>query len=242
MLDIVKKNLPFFIVFLVFLIAGLILLLTTGKGDLVLFFADHRSPSGDLLFRFASKMGEAVPYLLAIVVLLFYRFRYALLMPVVGILVSIVSLITKSFFDHDRPSAYFKELGIFDQINLVEGIQLWGKYSFPSGHTMSAFAIYGLLAFLAGWKKSFGMVMILFAILVGLSRVYLVQHFFQDVYLGAILGVLIAMSVYAWQSKFPYNPDHWIDQSLLYKRKKVIAKSSGNFNSDPHITADSSLN
>ena len=223
MSKIIKENLPFFIGFLVFLIVGTILLLAIDKGGLVLYFNDHRSPQGDLFFLYVSKLGEAFPYILAIIYFLFVRFRYAILVPIAGISVSLVSLITKSLFDHNRPSLYFKEMGIFDQINLVEGIQLWEKYSFPSGHTMSAFAIYGLLALLVGWKRSFGLAMLSLAILVGVSRVYLVQHFAQDVYLGAILGVLIAMSIYAYQSKFPYNPNHWIDRSLLYKRKKSIA-------------------
>ncbi len=223
MVTIIKKNLPFFIGFLIFLFAGLVLLLTTDKGSIVLYFNDHRSPQGDLFFRYVSKLGESLPYLLSIFILLFVRYRYALLVPLTGLLVAIVSLITKSFFDHNRPSLYFKELGIFEKINLVDGIELWEKYSFPSGHTMSAFAIYGFLAFLIGWKKSLGFAMLCLAILVGISRIYLVQHFLQDVYLGAIFGVLIAMSVYVYQDRFPYNPDHWIDRSLLFKRKKELA-------------------
>ncbi len=223
MLTIVKKNLPFFIGFSIFLVVGMVLLLTTEKGSAILYFNQHRSPQSDIFFRYVSKLGEVLPYLSAIAVLLFVRFRYALMVPLIGFLVSLVSLITKSFFDHNRPSLYFKELGTFEQINLVEGIQLWEKYSFPSGHTMSAFAIYGILAFLFGWKKSFGIVMLFLATLVGISRIYLVQHFLQDVFLGAILGVLIAMSVYVYQNRFPYNPNHWIDRSLLFKRKKGLA-------------------
>jgi membrane-associated phospholipid phosphatase len=225
MLTIIKKNLPFFIGFLIFLIAGLVLLLITEKGDAVLYFNNHRSPQSDLFFRYTSKMGEAFPYLTAIAILLFVRFRYALLIPAIGFAVALVSLITKSIFAHNRPSLYFKEMGIFDQINLVEGIDLWEKYSFPSGHTMSAFAIFGFLAFLLDWKKTLGIVMLLLAVLVGISRMYLVQHFLKDVYLGAVLGVLIAMSAYIYQSRFPYNPNKWIDRSLLMKRKKDLPKA-----------------
>src|SRR5690606_4715755 len=115
---------------------------------------------------------------------------------------------------------YFRELGMFDQINLVEGVQLWEKHSFPSGHTMSAFAVFGILALLFNGKKTLGLVFLFMAILAGLARVYLVQHFLQDVYLGAILGVLIALSVYIYQDRFPHNPDHWIDRSFSFKLKK----------------------
>jgi membrane-associated phospholipid phosphatase len=67
-----------------------------------------------------------------------------------------------------------------------------------------------------------GVAMLILAIVVGTSRIYLVQHFLKDVYLGAVFGVLIAMSVYVYQSRFPYNPNHWIDRSLLLKRKKEL--------------------
>jgi len=222
MQTIIKKNLAFFIGFLLFLIVGLVLLLTTEKGSIILYFNDQRSTEGDLFFLYTTRLGEALPYLLAFVYFLFVRFRYALVIILVGLSASITSLITKTFFDHNRPSLYFKELGVFEQLNLIDGIQLWEKNSFPSGHTMSAFAVYGMLAFLFGWKKSLGIVFLLLAILVGVSRMYLVQHFLQDVYLGAVLGVLIAMSIYTYQSKFPYNPNHWIDRSLFFKRKKDL--------------------
>ena len=218
MQTIIKKNLSFFIGFLLFLIAGLVLLLTTEKGSIILYFNEHRSLEGDLFFLYATRLGEAFPYLLAIVYFLFVRFRYSLMVLIAGLSAGIISLITKTFFDHNRPSLYFKELGVFEQLNLIDGIQLWEKYSFPSGHTMSAFAVYGTLAFLFGRKKSLGIVFLLLAILVGVSRMYLVQHFLQDIYLGAILGVLIAMIIYAFQSKFPYNQNHWLDRSLLFKR------------------------
>ena len=149
----IKKNLAFFIGFLLFLIAGLVFLLTTEKGSIILYFNDQRSPEGDLFFLYATRLGEALPYLVAIGYFLFVRFRYALMMLLVGLSVSIISLITKTFFDHNRPSLYFKELGVFEQLNLIEGIQLWEKHSFPSGHTMSAFAVYGTLAFLLVGKN-----------------------------------------------------------------------------------------
>jgi len=220
MIDTFKNNWPFFAGFFVFLLIGTVLLLTTGKADLILFFNEHRSPLGDSFFYNVNKLGEGIPYIAAVAVLVFVRFRYALLIPVTGILVAIVAFLFKSFFNHSRPSVYFRELGMFDQINLVEGVQLWEKHSFPSGHTMSAFAVFGILALLFNGKKTLGLVFLFMAILAGLARVYLVQHFLQDVYLGAILGVLIALSVYIYQDRFPHNPDHWIDRSFSFKLKK----------------------
>jgi membrane-associated phospholipid phosphatase len=49
-----------------------------------------------------------------------------------------------------------------------------------------------------------------------LSRIYLTQHFFKDVYLGAFMGVIIAMFWYYIQ----YLPKMgWLDKSLKMPRR-----------------------
>lgn len=66
------------------------------------------------------------------------------------------------------------------------------KFSFPSGHTMSAFAIYSsflaTLPWLAPWVLSA-------AVLIGLSRIYLGLHYPTDVLMGALLGTLTGQLV-----------------------------------------------
>lgn len=60
--------------------------------------------------------------------------------------------------------------------------------SFPSGHTYSAFAT-ATAIYLN--NKKWGIVMILFAILMGFSRLYLFVHYPSDVFFGMILGIVI---------------------------------------------------
>ena len=57
--------------------------------------------------------------------------------------------------------------------------------------------------------------------LIGVSRIYLVQHFFQDVYLGAWMGVILAMLIYGLQGKFFLEESHWLNRSLLRKSKPM---------------------
>ncbi|MCO6479464.1 MAG: phosphatase PAP2 family protein [Phaeodactylibacter sp.] len=197
---IIKENIWFFLPFGLFLLLGAILLAVIQTGDVIFFFNAYRSSWWDGVFLFFSKMGEAAPYFLTLGILLFVQFRHAAVVPLLGLSVTLVSFLAKELFRHDRPYLYFRKMGVFDQIDAIEGVALnGGTNSFPSGHTMSAFALYAFLALCLPSKRGAGLVLFFTALLVGLSRIYLVQHFFKDVYLGAILGVLIALAFYYLQ-------------------------------------------
>ena len=189
-------------------------------GDMLLFFSNNRTRFGDLFFSYFTKMGEAPAYVLALLVLIFFAYRYVIFLPLIGLVVTYVAFITKAYFKHPRPFLYYRELDLFDQINVLENIELHGgANSFPSGHTMSAFALYAFVAFCLPYKKYAGVLLFLFALLVGLSRVYLVQHFFKDVYLGAIMGVLIAMILHRAQGYLSNHPDKWWNKAVRLKSK-----------------------
>ncbi len=62
------------------------------------------------------------------------------------------------------------------------------RYSFPSGHTMTAFSMYGTFAILLpGYGWFFGVA----AVLIGLSRIFLGAHYPSDVLAGGVLGVVM---------------------------------------------------
>lgn len=78
------------------------------------------------------------------------------------------------------------------------------NFSFPSGHATSGFIFYGLLAYLV-WKTGFSKVykisiallLILFSLLIGFSRVYLRLHYPSDVAAGFCIGFAwLILSVY----------------------------------------------
>jgi len=77
-----------------------------------------------------------------------------------------------------------------DKINLL--ISMPRDYSFPSGHTMSSFAAATIIAN-ANYK--IGIVSFIVAILIAFSRLYLYVHYPSDVLVGAILGVVISISI-----------------------------------------------
>ncbi len=67
-------------------------------------------------------------------------------------------------------------------------------FSFPSGHTLTSIAFYGMCAivaswFIAGWGRwAIALVSILLILLVGYSRIYLGVHYPSDVLGSALLG------------------------------------------------------
>ena len=66
-------------------------------------------------------------------------------------------------------------------------------YSFPSGHTLVSFCS-AMTIFL--FNKKWGIFAIIFAILIGISRMYLFVHYPTDVLAGAILGIVISVVVF----------------------------------------------
>ena len=196
-------NRYFFGPFLLFLLTGAGLLLTMETGDLVFFFSDRRTGWLNGFFRFVTRLGEELPFILAIAGLLLVRYRFALAIPLLGFTVGLVSYLMKTYFDHPRPYAFIEGLNQLERLCVVDGVPVHtGNTSFPSGHTMAAFALYAFLAFLFPRRPWVGLLSFLIALLVGLSRVYLVQHFLKDVYLGAVVGVALAVVVYFLQSRW----------------------------------------
>ncbi len=216
----IRHNSWYFIAFLVFLIVGGILLLTTSHGDEVFFFSNHRSYIANIFFRFFTNMGDGAAFVLSIIILAFWRFRTALVVFLLGIGVLLTSTLTKDFFSHPRPYRYFEEHHLLDRITFVDGVRLAkGTTSFPSGHTMTGFAFYTFLALVVTRKKGMALLLFTAALLIGISRMYLVQHFLSDVYLGAILGVFLAIIFHYIHSH--YFKAAWADKALLPKKKPI---------------------
>jgi undecaprenyl-diphosphatase len=137
------------------------------------------------LFRFASRLGDGVFWYALMIVLLLEEGTAALPAVLHMIAVGLVGTLLYKFIKGKtlRPRPY----------NVYPAIKCAGKtldqFSFPSGHTMHAFA-FSIVA-VAYYPVLFWLVWP-FALLVALSRPILGLHYPSDVLAGAALGAAIA--------------------------------------------------
>lgn len=189
-----RKNQLFFLCFLAWVILGGLLIVTIGKEHLFLGINQAHNLVLDYFFTGYTYVGDATPFILVLLFLLWKR-RFRDFLPGVAILVlmGILVQVVKHRYHSPRPIMYFDHSPI---VHTISWVHVHGSNSFPSGHTACAFSLCCFAAMLLPNKK-LGAALFLVALLVGYSRIYLAQHFFEDVYIGSILGTVCAILV-AW--------------------------------------------
>ena len=151
------------------------------------------------IFKFITTLGNAgvIWIVLSVGLLIPKKTRYVGVLALVSLLFSalIDNVILKNVVARTRP------------YDLIEGLtSLVGAqkdYSFPSGHTGSAFAT--AVVMFRGLPKKFGIPILVFACLMGLSRLYVGVHYPSDVLGGVLIGTGIALLTY-------WSGTAWIEQ------------------------------
>ena len=139
----------------------------------------------DTLFLMITQTGGSILLVFPVLAMLIYLWRRSEKITAVLYLVSVVtfplvSVVVKNEFARPR-QAIFPPL-------VVEH-----TYSFPSGHTLTAVAVYGLAAVFL-WQRGHRILAIISGIwvfLVGLSRVYLGAHYPSDVLASLAIGIIL---------------------------------------------------
>jgi membrane-associated phospholipid phosphatase len=161
--------------------------------QVAVWFHQHASPTVTQVARTISFFGSvgwltAVSIGLALFLVSRRDWLNASLVALVMLGGSTLNLVLKHFFHRERPV-------------LENPLVTLSSYGFPSGHTMGATLLYGLLALLA-WKNvrsraaRFACVSgaCLWLLLIGLTRIYLGAHYLTDV-LGALAAGLLWLVV-----------------------------------------------
>jgi membrane-associated phospholipid phosphatase len=194
-----------------FLGIGIALAIMVPYGDEILYLNDLRREPFVSVFRFLSWCGESWVWVIVGLAALFWRYRFTLLIALTGLIIPLVFVI-KDKIGVDRPITYFQKTGKADQVVTIPEVSLnRGQTSFPSGHTMSAFGLFSLLALIAGRQsKKRVLLLAILAIAIGLSRIFLVQHFLVDVLGGAFLGMVV--SGFVW----------WLNGTDYFQQKTYL--------------------
>lgn len=173
---------------LYFLVFGVILVLT-GHGDIMLWFNERHTPFWDIFFKYCTHLGDgALLGVLGLILLLTNYYRFLTFMIAVALQTVFVHVFKQWLFAGEpRPKTYFVDQ--IETLNFVEGVTVRGYDSFPSGHTASGFVLFFFLILLIE-NKALKLFCFFTAVLVGLSRIYLIQHFTRDVYVGSLFGVI----------------------------------------------------
>jgi membrane-associated phospholipid phosphatase len=192
--SILKNNASFFIPYALFLLTGAVILIANSKSQTHLEFNKFHNSFFDSFFYFTTFLGDGITALLVVIMLLAVKYRYFLITGIANFVSALITQLLKhTLFSHViRPKLYFE--GVKD-LYLVPGVENYLYNSFPSGHSTCAFSLYLSLALISKNKK-LKFVFFLIAFLVGYSRIYLSQHFLEDVYAGSLIGVIITLIVY----------------------------------------------
>ncbi len=192
---IIRANYAFFLPYLLLLIVVGVLQLTRSQEQLMQWVNVRNAPAADEVFPYVTYLGDGVFFVLVCLLLAINNRRIGLMAFASFALSSLVSLFLKQvvFSDSLRPLKTFEHSTY--QYHIIKGLDIHSYNSFPSGHTTSAFALFGMLALLDE-RKGRGWFFLVIAALTGYSRVYLFQHFVEDAYVGSIIGTVSTVVVY----------------------------------------------
>lgn len=142
-----------------------------------------RTPIGDMIVPLITRLGDAgkVWILMSVIFLLHPKSRRNGVILAVALCVDLVLCegILKNVFERTRP------FYVNTSVQLL--IPRPGGYSFPSGHTAASFTAVAALYF-AGERKRLWSVLVL-ALLIAFTRLYLYVHYPTDIVGGVIAGI-----------------------------------------------------
>jgi membrane-associated phospholipid phosphatase len=213
--DVLHHIRMFFIPYLIILITCLILKLSFTRESIYFAVNAKHSDFGDMLFPYVTDLGEWFMVITVTLIMLCFSYRKTILLITSFAVSGIVVQLIKHWFKAPRPVVYFeKEL---NSIHFVKDIALLHTNSFPSGHTVTAFSAAVVLSYLAV-NKRLGFIFLLLAISVAYSRMYLSQHFFEDVTAGSIIGTMSTIMWITWMDNRPFMHSQRWNKGLV-KRK-----------------------
>jgi len=213
---------PFFLVpYVLWILVGGILFLAYDKQTLFAAVNTHYSDIGNVVMYYATWIGEGtliaiVLFLLLLIVPAFRNWWFFVTALLCASLPALVSQWVKHLHNLPRPLNYFNKAA---WIHILPNWPVLMKNSFPSGHTTGAFSLMCFLSMMLPPKyRVWGMLFFFIALLVAYSRLYLAAHFFEDVYVGSIIGGSVTLVIYAIMK----NYQHYFFKNKIADNKAIV--------------------
>jgi len=179
------------------------------KIEMHLWLNSCHTPVQDFIWSHYTIVGEWVPYVI-VALLLFYKAGWASFLLADIALSGGIGQLIKHLVQADRPLTYFAEHAPEVQLPLVDGVRMSEYLSFPSGHTITFFALFMTLSIILHeylyqlpitnrqspiTNHLIPVACYLFAIFGAYSRIYLSQHFCEDILGGMVIGLLTTIGL-----------------------------------------------
>ncbi|MCB0764204.1 MAG: phosphatase PAP2 family protein [Flavobacteriales bacterium] len=180
---------------------------------------NHHTVWGDVVFPYLTNVADGwMVVVVALVMLAVHSWRAFLM---VGLSSGLSALVTQTlkrlvFSTSDRPSMFRDSLG---EMTWVEGVDLHAHFSFPSGHATAAFSMCMAVTVILG-KQGWAALLAALAVLLGFSRVYLSQHFTQDVFAGAAVGIMVSLVVGSVLYRGHFATRTWLDATPFRRQNQ----------------------
>lgn len=161
--------------------------------ELVRALAERRTGPLTALFQTATFLGDLEGYVLVVTAIyVAWDKRLALRLAVVTLLTTALNHALKTLIANPRP--FVAEGSQLENwaVSPARAARLAAEFSTPSGHAMASAAFY---AYLYGCVRSRAVraACVVLIVLIGLSRPYLGVHYLEDVLLGWLLGIALAL-------------------------------------------------
>jgi len=151
----------------------------------------------DTFFKYFTHVGDGVFALIIGLIILMLNIRKGIFVLATYIVSGLTTSILKNYFygNINRPHFVFGYFLPDTKVNYIDGVDMLGLNSFPSGHSTSAFAIFTSMALVTN-NKYLKIVFFLMAFLSAFSRTYLSQHWLVDITIGSLIGTISALVLY----------------------------------------------
>jgi len=186
--------------------------------QLFLFLNSLNSPFWDHVMCIISAKLTWVPLYLAIIYALWRKYKRKLIVILLFVILAVtlsdrLSVAVKNTVKRPRPC---HEKSLEGMVHTVKG-KCGGQYGFVSSHASNSFMV-ALFSLLLIRKRWYTVSIILWALVVGYSRIYLGVHYPGDVVAGSALGALAG-----WFTIFLYNltDSRFLQKSGYFSQNKI---------------------